>query len=183
LDPIVGPIGIVWGVLVIAFTLIGLARGFLKELGVTTVLVIVLFAFGQWGDDVLAPKVVDLVSKAAGTLSGGQPDERMTKASFYIITTLVATFISYHGETLAFQGTPPRGITGVLLALIIGLVNGYLVAGTMWFYLETFEYPFGLFPKELTPLEGELVKYLPLAALSPFLPFLAVFMVILRVIR
>jgi hypothetical protein len=71
----------------------------------------------------------------------------------------------------------------VFLALVIGLVNGYLVAGTIWFYLQEFGYPFGLFPTELTPLEEGLVELLPLAALSPFLPFLAVFMVILRVVR
>ena len=183
MDPVVGPIGIVWGVLIVAFALIGLARGFLKELGVTTVLLIVVFTFSQWGDDVLAPRVVDVVGRLAEALSGNPPEQSITKASFYIITILIATFISYHGETLAFQGVPPKGATGVLLALVIGLVNGYLVAGTMWFYLAKFEYPFGLFPKELTPLEGGLAEVLPLAVLSPFLPFLAVFMVIIRVIR
>jgi len=183
LDPIVGPIGIVWGVLVIAFGLIGLARGFLKELGVTTVLLVILFAFSQWGDGTLAPFVVDVVGRAAEVFSARPPEEAITKASFYIISTLIATFISYHGETLGFRGTAPKGVPGVILALVIGVINGYLVAGTMWFYLQQFEYPFGLFPKQLTLLEGELVKILPLAVLSPFLPFLAVFMVIVRVIR
>jgi len=178
-----GPIGIVCGVLVVAFGLIGLARGFLKEVGVTTVLLIVLFAFNQWGEEVIAPAVVGIVEAAAEMLSADPPEEQVIKAAFYIATIVVATFASYHGETLAFRGRSPTGLTGVFLALVIGLVNGYLVAGTIWFYLQEFGYPFGLFPTDLTPLEEGLVEMLPMTVLSPFLPFLAVFMVILRVIR
>jgi hypothetical protein len=183
LDPIVGPIGIVCGVLVVAFGLIALVRGFLKEIGVTTVLLIVLFAFHQWGEKTIAPAAVDLVQAAAGMLSADPPEENAIAAACYIIVMVIATFASYHGETLSFRGRSPGGLAGVFLALVIGLVNGYLVAGTIWFYLQEFGYPFGLFPTELTPLEQGLVELLPLAALSPFLPFLAVFMVILRVVR
>jgi hypothetical protein len=181
LEGIVGPIGIVWGVLIIVFGLIGLVRGFLKELGVTTVLLVVLFAFSYRGE-----MISDYVFEGLSMLRisfAGEPRESMAKVSFYIITITIATFISYHGETLAFQGTPPRRIAGVLLALIIGLVNGYLAAGSMWFYLDQSGYPFGLFGA-LTPLEQELVKILPLTVLSTkILAFLAVFMVIIRVIR
>ncbi len=183
MDPIAGPIGIVCGVLVVAFGLIGLVRGFLKEIGVTTVLLIVLFALNQWGEKTIAPVVVDLVEAAADMLSAEPPEQNAIAAAFFITIMVIATFASYHGETLSFRGKSPGGLTGVFLALLIGLVNGYLVAGTIWFYLQEFGYPFGLFPTELTLLEENLVEILPLAALSPFLPFLAVFMVILRVIR
>lgn len=176
-----GAIEITWGVLVIAFGLIGIVRGFLKELGVTTVLLIVLFGFDHWGEKISGYVFRGL--NMARISFAGEPKESIAKASFYIITIVIATFISYHGETLAFQGTPPKGIAGVLLGLVIGLVNGYLVAGTIWFYVDKFDYPFGLISKPLTPLAQELIKILPLAILSPFLPFLAVFMVIARVIR
>lgn len=175
------PIGIVWGILVIVFGLIGLARGFLKELGVTTVLLIVLFMFDQWGENI-SGYVFHGLDMARISFTGGT-GESVAKASFYIIPIVIATFISYHGETLVFQGTPPRGIAGALLASGIGLVNGYLVAGSIWFYLHKFDYPFGSISRPLTPLEQEVIKILPLAVLSPFLPFLAVFMVIIRVIR
>ena len=177
-----GPVEIIWGVLVITFGLIGIVRGFLKELGVTTVLLIVLFAFDHWRGKMYG-LVAKGVERAVGLSLAEGPRESIAKASFYIIALVIATFISYHGETLAFQGTPPKGITGVLLGLIIGLVNGYLVAGTIWFYLDKFDYPFGLISKPLTPLAQELIKILPMAILPPFLPFLMVFMVIARVIR
>lgn len=177
-----GPIEIAWGMIILIFGLIGLARGFLKELGVTTVLLIVLFAFDYWGEKITG-FLFKGVERAVGISLIGEPRKSIAQASFYIITIVIAAFISYHGETLAFQGTPPKRIAGVLLALIIGLVNGYLVAGTIWFYLDKFDYPFGLVSRPLTPLAQELVKILPLAILSPYLPFLAVFMVIARVIR
>jgi hypothetical protein len=178
-----GPIGIASGVLVVVFGLIGLVRGFLKELGVTTVLLIVLFVFRQWGEEAIAPAVVGLVSTAASTLAVQAPDEKVTSAAFYIIVTMIATFVSYHGETLTFRGKSPRGLVGLSLALLVGLVNGYLVAGTMWYYLQEFDYPFGLFASDPTLLEEGIAQILPMVILSPFLPFLAVFMIILRVIR
>jgi hypothetical protein len=178
-----GPIGITSGVLVVVFGLIGLVRGFLKELGVTTVLLIVLLVFHQWGEEAIAPAAIGLVSAGASTLAVEAPDEKVTSAAFYIIVTMIVTFVSYHGETLTFRGRSPRGLVGLSLALGVGLVNGYLVAGTMWYYLHVFEYPFGLFASDLTLLEEGIAQILPMAVLSPFLPFLAVFMVILRVIR
>lgn len=176
-----GAIEITWGVLVIGFGLIGIVRGFLKELGVTAVLLVMLFAFDHWGGT-----ITRLLFQGAGKVGvsfGGEPDKTMAEAAFYIITTAVVAFVSYHGETLAFQGSPPKGIAGQILALAVGLANGYLVAGTFWFYMHRFDYPFGLFSKELTPLAQELIKILPLAVLCPYLPFLMVFMVIARVIR
>ncbi|MEA3346347.1 MAG: hypothetical protein U9Q78_08950 [Chloroflexota bacterium] len=173
---------ITWMVLIIAFGIIGIVRGFLRELGVTMVLLIVLYAFDHWGEDI-SGLVFKGVERAMGVPITGEPREDLAKAAFYITAIFIAAFISYHGETLAFQGTPPKGIAGVLLALIIGLVNGYLVAGTMWFYLNKFDYPFGLVSKPLTPLARHLIGILPLAVLSPYLPFLVVFMVIARVIR
>lgn len=176
-----GAIEITWGVLVIGFGLIGIVRGFLKELGVTTVLLVMLFAFDHWGGTVT--RYLFQGATEVGVSFAGEPEKTMFETAFYIVTTVVVAFISYHGETLAFQGTPPKGVTGQLLALAIGLVNGYLIAGTLWFYMDKFGYPFGLFSRELSPLAQELIKTLPLAVLSPFLPFLMVFMVIARVIR
>jgi len=176
-----GRIEIIWGLLVILFGFIGLVRGFLRELGVTTALLIVLFAFDRWGE-----RVVDYILKGlsmAGVSSTGEPGESAVRASVYIFLTILATFASYHGETLAFQGTRLRGAFGTFLSLLIGLINGYLVVGTIWFYLHKFGYPLGLVSEPLSPVAQELVKVLPMTVLVPFLPFLAVFMVIIRVIR
>lgn len=166
---------------ILVFGLIGLVRGFLRELGVTTVLLLVLFAFDRWGE-----KTSDYVLqglRVVGMTFAGAAEESIAKVSFYLVTIAIAAFISYHGETLAFQGTLPKGGISVVLAFLIGMVNGYLVMGTVWFYLNKFDYPLQLVSEPLTSLALGLIEILPLAVLSPFLPFLMVFMVIVRVMR
>jgi hypothetical protein len=33
-------------------------------------------------------------------------------------------------------GNDPKGIQNILLSLMIGLINGYLFAGSLWFYMD-----------------------------------------------
>ena len=176
-----GRIEILWGILIVVFGLIGLVRGFLRELGVTTVLLIALFAFDQWGEAAI-DYMLQWLGMAGVSFTDGSNDS-VAKVALYVIILAVAAFVSYHGETLAFEGTLPKGAVGPVLALVIGLVNGYLLVGTVWFYLHKFGYPLGFVSGSLSPLAQGLVKILPLTVLSPFLPFLMVFMVVMRVIR
>jgi uncharacterized membrane protein required for colicin V production len=48
----------------------------------------------------------------------------------------------------------------VLLGLVIGALNGYLIWGTLWFFMDTANYPF---PKYITPPPENLpiLGYLP----------------------
>ncbi len=36
-----------------------------------------------------------------------------------------------------FGGKPMRPPEGTILSLLVGLLNGYLVAGTIWYYANT----------------------------------------------
>jgi hypothetical protein len=114
------------------------------------------------------------------------PTGQFIWASLYILGIVFVTLISYHGETLAFEGRPPRGAKGVLFGLMAGLLNGYLVSGSLWYFLDKYEYPMkllNLFQEPLTDFAKSLIPFLPLTLLRPFLPFLVVLMIFFRVVR
>ncbi|MBM4465627.1 MAG: hypothetical protein FJ014_08765 [Chloroflexi bacterium] len=180
------PLEVLWGVLLITFALVGIVRGFLKELGVTTVLLVLLFGLSRLEDRI--PQVLTSAVATVGFAVPQAPDPKgqLIWASFYVLVIVFVTLISYHGETLAFQGRPPEGSMGILFGLVTGLLNGYLISGSLWYFLDKYEYPIKLiylFQEPLTDFAQSLVPLLPLTLLRPFLPFLVVFMVIARVIR
>lgn len=180
------PLEVLWGVLLITFALVGIARGFLKELGVTTVLLVLLFGLSRLEDE-----IPQFLTRAVATVGyampqAADPTGQLIWASFYIFVTVFVTLISYHGETLAFEGKPPEGPKGIIFGLMAGLLNGYLISGSIWYFLEKYDYPIKLlhlFQEPLTDFAESLVPLLPLTLLRPFLPFLVVVMILLRVIR
>ncbi len=179
------PLEVAWGGLLITFILIGIVRGFLKELGVTTVLVVLLFGLSRLED-----RIPDYLTKAVAAVgytvpAVSEPAGRAIWASFYFLVIVFVTLISYHGETLAFEGKPPKGPKGILFGSLTGLFNGYLVAGSLWYFLDKYDYPIKLlhFQAPLTSFAQSLIPLLPLTLLRPFLPFLVVFMILARVVR
>jgi len=179
------PVEVMWGGLLITFALVGIVRGFLKELGVTTVLLVLLFGLSRLEDTI--PQVL---TNAVGVVGytvpeASDPAGQSIWASFYILVIVFVTLISYHGETLAFDGKSPKGYKGILFASLTGLFNGYLVVGSLWYFLDKYDYPIKLlqFQEPLTDLAQNLVPLLPLTLLQPFLPFLVVFTILARVIR
>jgi uncharacterized membrane protein required for colicin V production len=178
------PIEVVLIIVIALFGLVGLVRGFLRELGVTLPLVVLLWAYATLGARLLGlmERGMAVVGYSLPTTTGD-----MIRCSFLLTTLIFVTFIAYQGETLAFGGTNPPGMQGWLLALLIGLVNGYLIAGTAWYFLAHYNYPFqtvGLVQLPLTPLGQTIASYaLPLYVLRPLLPFLVFFLIILRIIR
>jgi hypothetical protein len=76
--------------------------------------------------------------------------------------------VAYEGETLSFGGQPLRGAQAVIMGLLTGTLNGYLIAGTIWFYLDRFNYPIGFLgfrTTELSPVAQGMIRFLPI----PFL--------------
>ena len=58
---------------------------------------------------------------------------------------IAIVFASYAGRTLHFSGVPATQPGKFLLDLSVGLLNGYLIAGTLWYIQNLFGYPFGGF--------------------------------------
>ena len=188
-----------FGGLVGIFAVIGLVRGFLKELGLTTVLLVWLFAL-----DLVLPRMEELIETPGSFLQrlGLTPEtDDMFMWLFFSVLTFIVVFIASHGETLAFGGTAPKGLLGGVFALLIGLVNGYLASGTLWWIMDRFNYPLrGLvFPFSgeslLSPLANNILnvsRLLPPDLLAGgmdepgtlgILPVLLITLVLLRVFR
>ena len=184
----------VFFLLIIFFGIVGIVRGFLKELGVTLVLIATLFAIDQ-----LIPVITGFINSGNLQALGLGPVQtsETTKKFLYVVFSLVmivAAFISYQGETLTYEGKQPKGIIGWLLSFLIGAVNGYLLVGTLWNLAEMYGYPFGIVQQPLSPNAQQIVAsgLLPLNLLGGgaeavgtfgLLPFILVLLVILKVIR
>jgi hypothetical protein len=183
----VGPLEVVWAVLIGVFAVVGVVRGYPKELGVTTTILAALLLLTKGGESVLLVLDSFLARYAQGSVVFEGQYSALTQSLFYILLFVAIVVISYHGETLAFVGEAPRGPAGVLLNLMSGLLNGYLISGTIWHYLHAFNYPIqvlGLFRPPLTPFaQNYLVPLMPVALLEPYLLFLVPFMIVMRVVR
>ncbi len=184
------PIELFFGVLVFVFALIGLVRGFMRELGVTTVMMFALFVL-----DTFEPFLDQGVGKVMALGNGlvQAQNQGAAQTLLFVIVILVVAFISYAGETLAFGGDGPHGALGSGLGLLIGAFNGYLIAGSVWYYLHKWDYAIrwmGFSSEQLSDLAKSLVDFLPITFLGqPFLLgqslllYLAAVLIIARVIR
>src|SRR3974377_481058 len=92
-------------ILIVVMGIVGMVRGFLKELGVTLVFIATLFAL-----DRLIPIVNNFINGGGfGFLNlGPVPQTQTTDELLFVIFSAIlvaATFIAYQGETLAFGGS------------------------------------------------------------------------------
>jgi uncharacterized membrane protein required for colicin V production len=164
------PIEYLWLVLVAVFALVGMVRGLWKELGVTTILLLSLFVLKLSWDRV----VEDMVSSVAG-----QTEPAVVKALYFGVTILFITFIAYEGITLKFPIREMKGLGKAFLGLPGGLLNGYLIVGTIWDVVNQADYfgrevPLGtsgtvvVISDYLTQLHGTIVRYLPITFVDEF---------------
>jgi len=152
----------VWFVIVALFGIVGVVRTYPRELGVTTMCVAALLLLLQFGD-----KVLSLLQGSFSEELAWLQSPRF-EAGLLIVIFLVVVFISYQGITLTFKGKPPRGPVSSTLGMIVGLLNGYVVGGTVWSYAHRYGYPFGLVDGErLSELARRIIEYLPPQLFEP----------------
>lgn len=175
---------------------VGAVRTFLRELGVTLVLIATLF-----GLDLLIPVLEGFINNGGLQFLGLGPVQtshstQVVLALFFTAIMIAAGYISYQGETLSYEGTPPKGILGMLLGFLIGLVNGYLLFGTIWWIWAHYQYPFGFVEQPLPATAATIVTggLLPPDLLGGgtgsigigsfgLLPIILIVLVILKVLR
>lgn len=184
------PIEVFFGAIVFIFALIGLARGFLRELGVTIVLIFLLFFLSRF-EQRLDSGLTRALEVGGRVVAASNQDA--LKCWLFIFLIVGMAFVSYQGETLAFAGQPPRGSQGVLLSLMTGTLNGYLIAGSVWFYMHKYHYPIhwmGFAENSLSNLARVLVDFLPISFLGKpvlfgqsLLLYLCGLLILARVIR
>jgi hypothetical protein len=183
----------VFWIAVILFGVIGLMRGWIREIQVTAAVVLGLFIIeqiGPWVWQVLVNRTpADLLAvDPLGTL------RRLVVLKVAIL--LIIVFFGYQGPmvvSFATQGriksnrareTMQEGILG----LFTGLLNGYLIVGAIWWYLHVGQYPFSWMISPLNFPDSSsagLVAFLPLRYLaSPWLEILVVvfFLIVLVVV-
>jgi uncharacterized membrane protein required for colicin V production len=157
--------------LIVIFLLgaIGLVRGPAKELGVTMALVVLLAVFAQFDALVEFEQMPVKINNILGNFGLGSTDplkQRVIVWFFYSAAVIVTAFLAYHGqETLAFQWKkPPTGTGAVILGWLAGALNGYLIFGTIWYYLDRLGYPiqrYAWFSATFTEFAQGFIKFLP----------------------
>jgi uncharacterized membrane protein required for colicin V production len=140
--------------LVILFGLIGMMRGWAKELLVTFSIILAL-AFNH-----LLQKYVPLISSL--------PTDQPSLFWIRIVIVIVLVFFGYQTVGLPrFAGKAAREkLQDSLLGFVLGALNGYLVMGTAWFYLDQAKYPFDYItaPVPGTTMGDAAINLIPLLA-------------------
>ena len=171
-----GPIEILFLVLIGLFGAIGVVRGYQRELGVTTMLLLALFMIEFFIATTLGDRVTGVLSNAG--VSETQIDTIVDLTACAVL--LIVTFISYQGFGLVYPGSGRNSF----LSLLIGLLNGYLFAGSIWWYLQNAGWPLAKVTEPFTSVYEFLVQLLPPEIFGwQFFILVAVAMLIFRVIK
>lgn len=140
------------------FGIVGFLRGWTKEIVATAGIILALFTSWQFSGVVIQPLT-----------QGATPQQVFYLYTFLLLTI---TFFAYQTPGTAAKLSEGRmwnsgreGLQERLLGLIVGAVNGYLVFGSIWYYLEATGYPFA--PYIVAPSPGG-----PSAAMVGSLPLI-----------
>jgi uncharacterized membrane protein required for colicin V production len=132
---------VLFGIFVLLFAVIGAMRGWAKELLVTSAVVLALFII-QILETHIRPYYTALMLQPPGT-------QFVTRALILVLLT----FFGY--QTPQIRALQPKlareRLQDILLGFVMGALNGYLLFGSLWFYLHSLDYPTNLVQM---PLEG-----------------------------
>ena len=121
------------------FAVIGSLRGWAKEMLVTFSVVLAIFIIS-----ILQGLIPDLLKEF--TPSG-------TQAYFWLRAGIMIVLVFFGYQTPNFpkiggQRFARERLQDLLLGFFLGALNGFLVAGTLWFYMKEANYPF---PTDIKP--------------------------------
>jgi hypothetical protein len=170
------PVGVVFLIVMLLFGVIGIVRGVAKELGTTTMLLAALMVL-QLTVSMFAPQIASFLNQVFGVSPTSVPTILAVCSALFLA---LVTFITYEGVTLVF----PIKSTSWFLGLGIGLINGYLFAGSMWYYLQKAGWPLlhSVVKPEYSQLNETLIKLMPPAIFSwQALLLMVVALLILRI--
>jgi hypothetical protein len=156
----VGPIEILFVTIQVIIAVVGVVRGYAKELGNTLVFMVAIFLLSYLGPRI-EPYVISFAEQVFGFTAGSS---QMNTLLFVLYTGIFLSivFASYAGKTLDFGGKQLQPPEGTILSLLVGLLNGYLVAGTLWYYANLYGYPFSnVNTAAFTPTAQFMLAYLP----------------------
>lgn len=162
---------IIFWMFVILFAIIGAMRGWARELLVAFAVILALFVLSVL--ERFVPFIRDI-------LSNGSPTTLFWMRALVLLSLVFFGYQTPNLPRLAGSGRFARErLQDILLGFFLGALNGYLIFGTIWFYLNDANYPFPIItPPVPGTTSGEaaarLLTYLPphwLAAGSPVVYF------------
>jgi len=167
--------------LVLVFGLVGYARGWSKEIISTAGIVLAIFAIHNFNDMLRSMVNADPPAGASLTL------EYITnrQSLFWLQSAVFALIVFFAYQTRALVGEDVRrgqnrssardrdgqndDFQARIMGFIFGLVNGYLIWGSLWYFMDKAGYP--LAPYVSAPPVGSdsfaLIGVLPLNILAP----------------
>ena len=161
----------------IIIAVIGFTRGHPKESGVTLVLLTLIFVL-----TFLEDRLFGVLGRVIGPLS--ETTQADPNNFFYLLLFwslfIGVVYASYAGNVLDLNPNRVAPPLGTLFDILIGMINGYLVTGMLWYYLDRFRYPVpSIIQLPLTAEANELIAYLPPNFFpSPFLWILPLVLVL-----
>ncbi len=169
-----GPVEIVFLSIMAIFGVVGIVRGYHRELGVTALLLVALFV-----TEFVPVYLGSYLNRLVGLVTDGTAAQiAVTTSLMWLVFLIVVAFISYQGETLTFPGAG----NSPALGLLVGLLNGYLFAGSVWYFLMEAGYPGLHVVPPFSMLYDFLIKVLPPVVLNwQFLIIILALMLIIRV--
>lgn len=167
-----GPIEIVFLVVIAMFGVIGVVRGLNRELGVTLMLLAGLLVL-----KLIEELYIKEFKAILATFVKPQDQATAQMAIFCGFLTVLA-FVSYQGITLSYAGASQNNMFG----LGTGLLNGYLYAGSLWYYMDWAGWPFLKVNEPFSDFYRFAVTLLPPNVFRwQYLIALVIFMLIVRV--
>ena len=120
--------------LVFIFAIVGLMRGWAKEVLVSFSVVLGLF-------------IITLLQQfEPGIITALSTNNSTTLFWFRILLIGVLVFFGYQAPNITRLAATNRFVReklqDSLLGLFLGAVNGFMIVGTMWFFLNAAQYPF-----------------------------------------
>jgi len=162
---------IVFWILIALFALIGSMRGWAKEVLVTFAVLLSIFLTN------VLEAFVPFIHQNLAIFAG----DTLFWLRFSILVGLV--FFGYQTPNIPRLAESNRFLKekfqDILLGFVMGAINGYLVWGTIWYYLDQAGYPFGfIIPPipgtDVGILTGEMMLYMPPAWLGNPMIYFAV---------
>ncbi len=187
---------VLFWLMILLFSLSGSLRGWSKEVVAASGLILSLFAINQFGF-----LLINLFGWTVEAL--GQDVAYIRQFYLFAGIHLLITFFSFQGPRLSSglgQRLRPRdNLQDKLLGAIVGAINGYLVVGALWAFLEYHTIGSGnwvqLAPGVLYPFDATIITRpalessatgiiakLPIPFLSPYLPYIMVIVFLFLII-
>lgn len=142
-------------VLAVFFGVLGFIRGWNREVVALAGIVLGMFALFQF-DALLRGTLLLTVSRSQAFI---------VQVGIFI----AIVFFAYQNRSLVADNPTDRLSTQEsILGGFVGFINGYLIGGTLWYFMDINEYPFD--PYILAPALGspsaERIEYIPLVFMS-----------------